>query len=50
MLYQEVLTDPLLQVLLLILAVAVGWVILRFILKIASRIFVIGCLALFIIG
>jgi hypothetical protein len=48
--YQEILTDPLFQVLLFILAVAVGLVILRFIIKIASRIFAIGCLALFIIG
>ena len=48
--YQDILADPLLQVLLFILAVAVGWVILRFIFKIAMRIFVVGCLAIFIIG
>jgi hypothetical protein len=48
--YQEVLADPLLRILLLVLVAAVGWVILRFIFKIAMRVFVIGCLALFILG
>ena len=48
--YQEILADPLLQVLLFVLALAVGWVLLRFIFKIAMRIFVVGCLALFILG
>jgi hypothetical protein len=48
--YQDILGDPLLQVLLFVLALAVGWVLLRFIFKIAMRIFVVGCLALFILG
>ncbi|MGD8456218.1 MAG: hypothetical protein PVF83_07545 [Anaerolineales bacterium] len=48
--YQDILADPLLQVLLVILAVAVGWILLRFIFKIAMRIFMIGCVAIFVIG
>jgi hypothetical protein len=48
--YQDVLADPLIRVLLLVLAVAVGWVILHLIFRVAMRIFVIGCLALFILG
>jgi len=48
--YQEILADPLLRILLLVLVAAVGWVILRLIFKIAMRVFVIGCLALFILG
>jgi hypothetical protein len=48
--YQELLADPFLRVLLLVLAAAVGWVILRLIFKIAMRVFVIGCLAFFILG
>lgn len=48
--YQEILADPLLRILLLVLVATVGWVILRLIFKIAMRGFVIGCLALFILG
>lgn len=39
-----------LNTLYIILAVAVVWVVLRFVLKIAMRIFAIGCLAIVIIG
>jgi hypothetical protein len=48
--YQDILADPSLKILLFVLAAAVGWVILRLIFKIAMRVFVIGCLALFILG
>ena len=48
--YQEILTDPLMQVLLFLIIMALGWIILRWIFKIAVRIFVIGCLSIFVIG
>jgi len=47
---QDILNNPLIQVLLLVLAIAIGWVILRFILKITTKIFAIGCLAIIVIG
>lgn len=48
--YQDILADPLLRILVLVIAAAIGWVLLRFIFKIAMRVFVIGCLALFMLG
>jgi hypothetical protein len=48
--YQELLNDPLLQILWFILALAFGWFVIRIIFKVAMRIFFIGCLAIFIIG
>ncbi len=34
----------------IILAVGVGWIVLRFLLKLAGKIFQIGCLAIVVIG
>jgi hypothetical protein len=34
----------------IILAVGVGWIILRFVLKLASKVFKLGCLAIIVIG
>jgi len=48
--YQDILNDPLIQILLLILALGVGWLLIRFIFKLAKRVFMIGCAAIVIVG
>lgn len=42
--------DSLIQIVLLILALVVAWVLLRFVLRLAARIFTLGCIAIVIIG
>lgn len=48
--YQEILNNPLMQVLVFILALAVGWLLIRFIFKLAMRVFVIGCAVILLLG
>lgn len=42
--------NSLIQIVLLILVLVVAWVLLRFVLRLASRIFTLGCLVIVIIG
>lgn len=42
--------DPVLQALFLIAALAVAWVVLRFILKLTMKIFSIGCALIILLG
>lgn len=42
--------DPLIQVVLGVLLLAVAWTALRFVLRLARRLFTCGCLAIFLIG
>jgi hypothetical protein len=48
--YQDILSDPLMKILLFILALAVGWLLIRFIFKLARRVFMIGCAAIVVLG
>ncbi len=48
--YQGMLSDPLLKVFFLILALAIGWLLIRFIFKLAMRVFMIGCAAILLLG
>lgn len=47
---QELINGDILNILYIVLAVGVGWIVLRSILKLARRIFAIGCFAIVIIG
>ncbi len=47
---QELFNGDTLNILYIVLAVGVGWIVLRLILKLARRIFAIGCFAIVIIG
>jgi len=43
--------DPeLLNLVLLFVAIGLGWIILRFLLKLARRIFMIGCVSIVLVG
>ncbi len=42
--------SPLIQVLLVLLLFALAWTALRFVLRLARRLFTCGCLAIFVIG
>lgn len=46
----EVFNSDLLKILELILAIGVGWIILRFLFKLARKIFAFGCFAILILG
>ena len=48
--YQEILNDPLMKTVLLILALTVGWLLIRFIFKLAKRVFMIGCIVILLLG
>jgi hypothetical protein len=47
---QDLLNPELLNILYIILAVGIGWIVLRLLLKLASKVFQIGCLAIVVIG
>jgi hypothetical protein len=47
---QELINPDFLNKLYIILAVGIGWIVLRLILRVARKIFVIGCFAIVIIG
>ncbi len=47
---QEVINPEILNTLYLILAIGVGWILLRFIFKLARKAFSIGCFAIVFIG
>ena len=42
--------SELVNIVYLILAIGLGWIILRFILKLARKIFMIGCVSILLIG
>lgn len=42
--------DPLIQVVLAVLILAIAWTALRFVLRLARRLFTCGCLAIFLLG
>jgi len=50
--YQIAVENPpdLSNILLVIILLVVGWVVLRFIFKIARRVFMLGCVAILVIG
>ncbi len=50
--YQIAVENPpnLMNILLVIILLVVGWVVLRFIFKIAMRVFMLGCVAILVIG
>jgi hypothetical protein len=48
--YQDILNDPLMQIMVFILALAIGWLLIRFIFKLAKRVFMIGCVAILLLG
>jgi len=50
--YQIAVENPpnLMNILLVIILLVVGWVVLRFIFKIARRVFMLGCVAILVIG
>jgi len=48
--FQELLNPETLNILYIILAVGVGWIVLRFLLKLAGKVFKLGCLAIVVIG
>ncbi len=43
-------SDSLITIAIALVAIAIGWLILRFVLKIAWRAFLIGCLGILILG
>jgi hypothetical protein len=47
---QELINPDFLNKLYIILAVGIGWIVLRLILRVARKIFAIGCFAIVIIG
>ena len=47
---QELINGDIQNILNIVLAVGVGWIVLRVILKLARKIFAIGCFAIVIIG
>lgn len=47
---QELINGDIQNILYIVLAVGVGWIVLRVILKLARKIFAIGCFAIVIIG
>ena len=47
---QELINPETLNIVYIILAIGVGWIVLRFLLKLAGKIFQIGCLAIVVIG
>jgi len=47
---QELLGSDISTILFWILAIGLGWIVLRFLLKLASKIFAIGCFAIIVIG
>ena len=50
--YQIAVENPpnLMNILFVIILLVVGWVVLRFIFKIAMRVFMLGCVAILVIG
>jgi ABC-type iron transport system FetAB permease component len=50
--YQIAVDNPpnLSNILLVIILLVVGWVVLRFIFKIAKRVFMLGCVAILVVG
>lgn len=46
----ESIDTELLNIIWIFLILGVGWIVLRFILNIARRIFTLGCMAIFVIG
>lgn len=46
----EKLNPDILNTIYIILAVGVGWIVLRFVLKLAGKVFKLGCLAIVVIG
>ncbi|MFN2145913.1 MAG: hypothetical protein ACK2T7_11230 [Anaerolineales bacterium] len=46
----DLIKPEILHVLYIILAVGVGWIVLRFLLKLASKVFQLGCMAIVVIG
>lgn len=47
---QDIFNPQVLNTLYIILAVGVGWIVLRFVLKLAGKVFRLGCLAIVVIG
>ena len=47
---QELLGSDISTILFWILAIGLSWIVLRFLLKLASKIFAIGCFAIIVIG